>query len=131
MRERAELAKKYSEGPSGPKGGDLGFLPRARLVKPFREAAFALKPGEISDVVQTRYGYHIIKMEASEPWPSITGRFCCKARGWALLAKRMDRVQAHWANQTKGFYKTIQPLIQRLRPWQNYSYSNCVDRQHP
>lgn len=58
-----ELAKKYSEGPTGPNGGDLGFFRRNQMVKPFAEAAFALEPGEISDVVQTIYGYHIIKAE--------------------------------------------------------------------
>lgn len=60
----AELAKKYSQGPSAPRGGELGFVPRGRLVKPFEDAAFALKPGEISDIVRTRYGFHVIKLEA-------------------------------------------------------------------
>jgi peptidyl-prolyl cis-trans isomerase C len=59
----AELAKKYSEGPSGPKGGDLGFISPGKTVRPFEKAAFALKSGEISGVVQTIYGYHIIKVE--------------------------------------------------------------------
>jgi peptidyl-prolyl cis-trans isomerase C len=62
----AELAQKYSEGPSAPKGGELGFLPRGRLVKSFEEAAFALESGEISDVVRTHYGFHIIKLEARQ-----------------------------------------------------------------
>lgn len=59
----AELAKKLSEGPSGPQGGDLGFFSANQMVPPFSEAAFALEPGQISDVVQTRFGYHVIKVE--------------------------------------------------------------------
>jgi peptidyl-prolyl cis-trans isomerase C len=59
----AELAKKYSEGPSAPQGGDLGTFPRGRMVPPFEKAAFSLKQGEISDPVLTRFGYHAIKVE--------------------------------------------------------------------
>ncbi|MFB0527478.1 MAG: peptidylprolyl isomerase [bacterium] len=57
----AELAKKYSEGPAAPRGGDLGFFIRGQMVPKFEEAAFALNVGEISNVVETEYGYHIIQ----------------------------------------------------------------------
>ncbi len=58
----AELARIYSEGPSAPEGGDLGFFRREDMVREFSDAAFALKDGEVSGLVRTPFGLHIIKM---------------------------------------------------------------------
>lgn len=58
----AALAKEHSTCPSGQRGGDLGAFPRGKMVPAFEEAAFALTPGEISEVVETQFGYHLIRV---------------------------------------------------------------------
>jgi len=68
----AALAKEFSEGPSASKGGDLGYFGPGRMVKPFETAAFNLKPGEVTDIVKTRFGYHLIKVTDKKPAKQIT-----------------------------------------------------------
>jgi peptidyl-prolyl cis-trans isomerase C len=59
----AALAKEFSDDGSKETGGDLGFFPRGRMVAGFEEAAFALQPGQMSEIIRTQFGYHIIKVE--------------------------------------------------------------------
>lgn len=91
----AKLAEKYSDDTAtAGQGGELGFFTRGEMVKPFEDAAFALKPGQISGIVKTRFGYHIIKLQKSEPAHSDT---LAQARP-KIIEQLTDRAERQIAN---------------------------------
>jgi len=67
-----DLAKKYSDDPSAKNGGDLGYFTKGEMIKDFEEAAFKLKVNEMSNIVKTKYGYHIIKVYDHKPEKKLT-----------------------------------------------------------
>lgn len=99
----AALAKEYSiDKGSGANGGELGFFPRRnRMVEPFAAAAFALKPGEISGIVESDFGYHIIKVleirPATKPFEAVKDELAeelKKGERQQKLATWLDEVKA-------------------------------------
>ena len=67
-----DLAKKYSQDGSAENGGDLGFFPKGAMVKEFEDAVWNMKPGEVSGIVTTPFGLHLIKFEERKPAGSIS-----------------------------------------------------------
>ena len=63
----AELAKKFSQDGSAQAGGDLNYFPKGQMVKPFEDAVAALKVGDVSGVVETQFGFHVIKLTDVRP----------------------------------------------------------------
>ena len=63
----AALAKQYSDDASAQRGGDLGFFPKSEMVPAFADVAFSLPPGQISEIVETQFGYHVIKVTGRQP----------------------------------------------------------------
>lgn len=86
----AELAKANSDCPSKEKGGDLDWFGKGQMVKPFEEAAFALAEGAVSEVVETSFGFHIIKKTGA------------KEAGKTPLEEVKDDIKSYLENQKKG-----------------------------
>ncbi len=93
----AALAKQHSEGPSGPQGGDLGSFPREGvMVEPFAAAAFELEPGQVSDLVETQFGLHIIRVGKRTEEVVIPFDEASEAIRWRLRAERMASLRPEY-----------------------------------
>ncbi|MCS6766202.1 MAG: SurA N-terminal domain-containing protein [Candidatus Protistobacter heckmanni] len=110
----ADVAKKESQDPgSAAQGGDLGFFGRGAMVKAFEDTAFKLKEGEISDIVESDFGYHIIKLTGikeakTQPFEAV------KAELEAQLKK--DQAAKRYAEIADGFSNMVYDQYDSLKP---------------
>ena len=97
----AELAKEYSEGPSAPKGGDLGYFRRGQMVKPFEDAAFSMKINEVSGLVESRFGYHLIKVYDKKPEQTMAYADVKDRIAQRLKAEKIQKAAKEYVNNLK------------------------------
>ena len=110
----AALAKQYSQDPgSAANGGDLGMFGRGAMVKPFEDSVFSLKVGEVSGLVQTDFGYHIIKVLAIKPakTPALS-----EVKGMIAQRLKLQLANDKFAELAEKFNNTVYEQSDSLKP---------------
>jgi len=120
----AELAKANSNCPSAARGGDLGLFGRGRMVKPFEDAAFAMKPGQTSDVVETQFGYHIIKVTEHQDANTVPYE---QAKG-DIVKNLTQQKQGEFAKEYIDSLKTKAKIVYPNAPKAESGEPNAVER---
>ncbi|HQR50204.1 MAG TPA: SurA N-terminal domain-containing protein [Methylophilaceae bacterium] len=108
-----ELARKYSQDPgSAANGGDLGLFGRGMMVKPFEDAVFSMKPGAVSGLVESDFGYHIIKLTEIKGQAPTYDDVKAQIRAELLNQKAL----AKFAEQAEGFNNMVYEQSDSLQP---------------
>lgn len=110
----AKLAKQHSLDPgSAPNGGDLGFFARGAMVKEFDDAVFKMKLGEISDLVKSEFGYHIIKLTEIKP---AKGKTLDEVRGEIANELKRSAAQKQYVEAAEQFSNIVYEQSDSLKP---------------
>ncbi len=102
----SELAKEYSiDEANKEQGGELGFFGRGQMVSEFEDAAFSLNPGEVSDPIKTKFGYHIIKIEDKKEAKEANFEESKDKIKEVLVGEKMPQVYDEWYKEKYSEYK--------------------------
>ena len=101
----AELAKEYSTDGTAENGGDLGFFGTGEMVEPFEKAAFALEIGQVSDIVETEYGFHIIKVTDKQEAKEAVYEDHKEEIKEILIEEEMNANYSTWLEELKESYE--------------------------
>jgi peptidyl-prolyl cis-trans isomerase D len=116
----ADLAKKNSDDPgSGERGGDLDFFGRGAMVKPFEDAVYAMKQGEISNLVESDFGFHIIRLDGvrggdRKPFDAVRAEIETQVKRQLAQAKYAEAAE-QFGNTVYEQSDSLQPVIDRLK----------------
>ena len=116
----AELARKHSDDPgSASQGGDLGFFGRGMMVKPFEDATFALRDGEVSGVVESDFGFHIIKLTGQhvareKPLAEVRGEIEGELKSSAVARKFAEAAES-FSNMVYEQSDSLQPVAEQFK----------------
>lgn len=110
----AELARQHSQDPgSGEKGGDLGAFTRDMMVKPFADAVWSMRPGEIRGLVESQFGFHIIRLDGVVPGAKMGFEM---VKGEILQALRQQEAQRRFAEAAERFSNLVYEQPESLEP---------------
>lgn len=137
-----DLAKQHSKDPgSAAKGGDLGFFARGAMVKPFEDSAFGMKGGEISGLVQSDFGFHIIKLTAirqggARTFDAVRGEIAQDLKKQKALKKFAELAEA-FSNTVYEQPDSLKPVAEALKlkvqssPWISKKGADTPLLRHP
>ncbi len=110
----AELARQHSQDPvSGAQGGDLGTFTRDAMVKPFADAVFSMQPNEISGLVETQFGYHIIRLDGVVPGAKLGFEV---VKGEIMQELKQQEAQRRFAEVAERFSNMVYEQADSLEP---------------
>jgi peptidyl-prolyl cis-trans isomerase SurA len=128
-RDFADAAKEYSEDISASEGGDVGFVDKGKMVPEFEKAVYRMKEGEISDIVETEYGYHIIKVDKVLAGRTLPLKDVKNKIQFILSSKKQKSAYEEWMNRLRKSAFIEISLFEKPKKYTNLFNSKNIRRR--